>query len=301
MDFRLYIYFITVVEQATFTKAADVLHISQPSLSAAIKRLEQGVGMTLLERSTRHIKVTEEGNILYHEAKKLVNHYQHVSNEMNRLKREGPLQLQIGLIESSHFWVPKILKSFKRDYPHAQINLHEILSLPDVENALMNFDIHLAITNQFLNSEMIEATPLYQERLVVVLPNGHRLASKRELRFADMEGEAFIVCKEGFQTRKDILHAFGKSGFQPKIQFEIERFETACRLVDEGLGMTILPENYVDQAMNGNYTIRPIVGEDIARHVYLAYEKNRYLPPIVLRYIELIETYFKVNHRITTK
>src|SRR5690606_12320824 len=114
MDQRLLTYFICVVEKASFTSAASALHISQPSLSAAIKKLESKLGLKLLNRSTRNLKLTREGEILYEEAKKLTVHFDHIAKEMKRLKQEGPLELNIGLIESAKFWLPKIIKSFKQ-------------------------------------------------------------------------------------------------------------------------------------------------------------------------------------------
>ncbi|MCC2248554.1 LysR family transcriptional regulator [Virgibacillus sp. AGTR] len=293
MEFRHLVYFVTIVEQSTYTRAATVLHVSQPSLSAAIKKLENEVGLTLIKRNTRSLEVTSEGKILYQEAKKLLNHYQHVSKEMIRLKEQGPLELTIGLIESSNFWVPKILKQFQKEYQDAHIKLLEILSLTDVEKALTNFDIHLAITNQNLNNDAIETLPIYEEKLVAVLPQGHNLQDHTELTIYDLKDETFIICKEGFQTREDILYAFAKSGIQPMIQFEIERFETACRLVIEGLGITVVPENYVKNTVHSDYHIKHINDSHLSRSVYLAYEKNRYLPPIVLKFIGLVEEFFK--------
>ncbi len=293
MDFRQLIYFITVVEHGTFTKAATALHVSQPSLSASIKKLEINTGLQLLKRNTRSLEVTKEGYIVYQEAKKLFHHYNHVNKEIQRLKQHGPQELSIGLIESANFWVPKILQRFRKTYPQAKIKLHEVLSLTDVEKSLHHFDIHLAITNQYVKSHDIEATPIYEEQLVAILPRKHRLLQKQTaLEMKDFQDEAFIICKEGFQTRADILNAFNKAGITPAFAFEIERFETACRLVDEGLGITILPETYVKHEINGTYQIKSISDSNISRHVYIAYEKNHYLPPIVVHFIDLIKNFF---------
>src|SRR5699024_6243875 len=248
MDIRQLKYFITVADEHTYTRAASLLHISQPSLSAAIKKLESEVGLTLIDRSARDLRLTKEGQILYQEAQKLLHHHEHVSFEMDRLKQQGPLELSIGLIESSMFFVPDILTRFKAEYHNVRVSLLETLSLTDVKKALNNFEIHLAITNQYIHQEDIETIPIYEENLVALIPPQHHLIRKETLHIDDLEGENFIVCKEGFQTRQDILNAFSKSGVKPDIQFEIERFETGCSLVEEGLGITVVPENYVRYA-----------------------------------------------------
>ncbi|MEW9674864.1 LysR family transcriptional regulator [Lentibacillus sp. L22] len=294
MDIRQLTYYITLVEEATYTRAADQLHISQPSLSAAIKKLEHELGLTLIDRGKHHFQVTKEGKILYQEAKKLLNNYEHIHNEMTRLKQHGPMEISIGLIESTMFFMPKILSTFTNQHPDVRVRLLETLSLYDVENALHNFDVQLAITNQYMYDREFEAIPLYQEKLVALIPYGHELEDKNELQMKELAGKKLIVCKEGFQTRADILNAFSKAGVTPNIQFEIERFETGCRLVESGLGITIVPENYVKFSKKPDCRIKTIHDASISRTVYLVYEKNRYLPPIVRQFISLITGLFGV-------
>ncbi|MFC0015017.1 MULTISPECIES: LysR family transcriptional regulator [Allobacillus] len=293
MDTRQLRYYVALIEAGTYTKAAEQLHISQPSLSATIKKLEESVGLTLINRGSRSLHMTHEGKILYEEARRFLQHFQHVTDEMERLKQQGPLEISIGLIESTIFFVPEILKQFKQEYEEAKVSLMETLSLSDVERALYNFDIHLAITNQNIFQNDIETLPIYEEKLVTLIPSGHRLANKRTIQLHDLENESFIVCKEGFQTRQDILNAFNRAGVQPNIQFEIERFETSCSLVEKGLGITVVPENYVTYSKHTNLVVKSLAEDNISRTVYLAYVNNRYMPPIVKRFIEMIETYFK--------
>lgn len=293
MELRQLKYFATLVEQTTYTRAAQKLHITQPSLTASMKKLEKELNFALVDKRYREFRLTNEGEILYHEAKKLLNHFEHVSHEMVRLKDVGPPILSIGLIESSMFFIPEVLEKFKHEQPDVRVSLLETLSLNDVTKALSNFRIHMAITNQFIQDEEIETIPIYKERLVALIPPGHELEHQSKLRITDLEGQDFIVCKEGFQTRKDIVDAFHKAGVYLNIQFEIERFETGCSLVENGLGITVVPENYVRFSKKSLQTmIKPFHDESIARTVYLAYDKNRYLPPVVKRFITFVEEFF---------
>src|SRR5699024_11181415 len=258
MDYRLLLYFTTLIDQGSFTKAAKALYISQPSLSTAIKQFEEDMGIVCIKRSTRKISVTKEGEILYIEAKKLLNHTEHVKNEMIRLRDNGPLELQIGVIESIIFWLPKVLSTYRQDHPNMQIKLHELLGVEEVERALQNYHIHLAITNQHFESKDIATTPIYKENLVTVLPNRHPLQHHKYVTMEDLQHDNLIISKEGFQTREDILNEFRKSGITPNVQFEIERFETACSLVKEGLGITIAPENYMKTWDRPSFIIKPL-------------------------------------------
>lgn len=293
MDQRLLLYFTTLIDEGSFTKAAKKLFISQPSLSGAIKKLETDIGITLIERTTRNISITKEGEILYIEAKKLLNHSNHVKNEMNRLKKMGPLELQIGVIESAIFWLPKVLASYNKKNPDIHIKLFELLGLDEVELALENYHIHLAITNQHFESKEIETIPIYKENLVAVLPNGHFLREKEHISIYDLQYEKLILSKAGFQTRTDILNEFRKAGIIPNIQFEIERFETACSLVEEGLGLTIIPENYINRWNRSTLITKKLHSNNLSRSVYIAYLKNRYIPPVVESFIDLVKSYLQ--------
>ncbi|MGC8228196.1 LysR family transcriptional regulator [Pseudobacillus badius] len=297
MEIRQLYYFIAIAEKRTFTEAASALHISQPSLSTAIKKLENELGLTLLDRSNREVQLTKEGEIFYQKAKKLINHFEHVTDEMKRLRENGPRELSLGMIESAKYWVPKVLSLFKAEHNDVRIQLMDILSLTDVEKALNNFEIHAAITNQYIDNEEIEAIPIYEERLVALLPGNHPLKNASSLVIDDLNEEPFIICKEGFQTRIDILNAFKKSGVKPNIQFEVERFEMSCRLVEEGMGATILPENYVKFDRQASFHVKPLEDPNLSRMVYLAFNKNSYLPPLVLRFMSLVNAFFngKVN------
>lgn len=293
MDHRLLLYFTTLIDKGTFTKAAKALHISQPSLSSAIKKLEDNMSLTLIERSTRKISLTKEGEILYKEAKKLLNHFKYVKKEMIRLKNEGPLELKIGLIESVKFWLPKVIASYRESNPNVHIKLLEVLGLKQVETALQNYKIHLAITNQYFENDEILTVPIYKENLVALLPKGHHLEHVKNISINDLEDEEFIICQEGFQTRQDILNAFRKSGINPNIHFEIERFETACSLVEERLGITIVPENYIKSINHSTFSIKTVTNTNLSRTVYIACMKNRYLPPVVEHFINTTKIFFE--------
>ncbi|GKV66210.1 MULTISPECIES: LysR family transcriptional regulator [Sporosarcina] len=293
MDHRSLVYFTTLIEEGSFTQAAKALFISQPSLSSAIKKFEDTVGLKLIDRSTRNISLTKEGEIMYEEAKKLLSHFNYFQKEAIRLKEDGPLELHIGLIESVRFWLPKLLASYSTIHPDIHIKLLEVLGFAQVEAALKNYQIHLAITNQLFESEEIEMSPIYTERLVALLPQGHPLQHTEHLSISDLKGEEFIICKEGFQTRNDILNEFRKSGIKPTIHFEIERFETACALVEEGLGITIVPENYLRKPDHPSLTVKKLTNSNLSRTVYIAYMKNRYLPPVIEEFIETTKEFFK--------
>lgn len=293
MDIKQLHYFIAVSEQMNFSKAAEKLHISQPSLSNAIKKLEQEIGSPLLERNTRNLQLTEAGELLFERAKVIVKNMEVLKIEMDEVIVHGTRDITIGVMESIKHWLPKVIANYKKDYPHMKIHLVDILGSKRVKKSLKSYKTHLIITNQLMDDPELEVQTLYEERLVAVLPLHHPLAQKDTLTISDICEEPFIISSEGFQTRRDILTSFEQAGKNINIQFEIERFETAVSLVREHLGVTILPENYLQGPTAKTIVKKEIEGLNLSRNVYLVYLKNRHLPLAIRQLLKDIVQFFE--------
>lgn len=292
MDLKQLSYFVTIVDQMSFSKAAQILHISQPSLSNAIKSLEGELGFQILERSTRNIGITEAGHILYKRAVHLLSEMEIAKKEMGEVKLIGSGELQIGMIESAKHWIPKVIRPYIKEFPDIRIKLTEVLSRADVKSSLRNYETHLIITNQFIEEDDITTIPLYHEKLVLLLHTNHPLAKLEYIELKDLVGEPFIISSEGFQTRHDVLNFFKTENIIPNIKYEIERFETALILVRENLGITLIPENYLQGPYDYSIVKRTIDSIEIDRTVYLTYLKNRYVSPAIHDFINRTNSYF---------
>ncbi|BFH14418.1 LysR family transcriptional regulator [Paenibacillus dendritiformis] len=297
MDIKQLFYFVTVADQLSYSKAAQKLHISQPSLSNAIKNLEHEVGSPLLERSTRKIELTDAGKVLYAKSLQLLSQMNILKKEMQEVRLTGSGELIIGMIESVRHWVPKVIREYQGRYPSMRIKLIEVLSRKAVIDSLRKYHTHLIITNQCIEEEDIESLPLYTEKLVLVLHRDHPLSAKESITFAELAEEPFIISMEGFQTREDILEAFALEQVSPNIQFEIERFETALTLVRENLGVAIIPENYLVEPQDDTIIRKTMDSPALERTVYLTYMKNRYLAPAVQSFLEDIQRSFAPDQK----
>lgn len=293
LDLKQLQYFIAVTEQMNFSKAAEKLHISQPSLSNAIKKLEQEIGSPLLKRNTRNLQLTEAGELLYERAKVILKNMEVLKIEMDEVIVHGTSEVTIGVMESIKHWLPKVIANYKRDYPQMKIHLVDILGSKRVKKSLKSYKTHVIITNQRMDDDELEVQSLYEERLVAVLPLNHPLAEKDRLTFADLCNDPFIISTEGFQTRLDILSAFEQANVKMNIQYEIERFETAVSLVRENLGITILPENYLQGPTAKTIVQKEIDGPNLRRNVYLISLKNRHLPLAIRHLLANIVEFFE--------
>ncbi|WNS75390.1 LysR family transcriptional regulator [Bacillus sp. DTU_2020_1000418_1_SI_GHA_SEK_038] len=293
MDIRQLRYFVTVVQEKNYSKAASILHISQPSLSNAIRKLETAVGFQLLERNTRRLALTDSGRIFYKRSLQLIRNFDNMLKDLDAIKQHGTGKITIGMIESTKFWLPKAVNKFKKSFSNIQFQLIEILGKETVYKSLMQYDVHFTITNQPIDKKEIHLIPLYDENLILLTHKDDILNQKERITLHDLKGRDFIISKVGLRTREDILKAFEEEKIIPQIMYEIERFETAYSFVEQGLGVTILPESYIKYTPNPNITMHMIESEHLKRTVYLAYLKDRYLSPAVCDLLEEIKGFFK--------
>ncbi len=290
---------MTVADQLSYSKAAQKLHISQPSLSNAIKNLEHEVGSPLFERSTRKIELTDAGSVLYEKSIRLLSQMNILKKEMEEVKLTGRGELVIGMIESVRQWVPQVIREYQGRFPSIHIKLFEVLSRKAVVDSLRKYHTHLIITNQCIHEDDIESLPLYKEKLVLVLHRDHSLSEKETITFEELAREPFIISMEGFQTREDILNAFALEQVSPNIKFEIERFETALTLVRENLGLAIIPENYLVEPKDVSIVHKTLDSPALERTVYMMFMKNRYLAPAVQCFLEEIQRSFAPGQKAT--
>ncbi|MCG3088430.1 LysR family transcriptional regulator [Sporosarcina cyprini] len=293
MDLKQLTYFVTIVEQKSFSKAASVLHISQPSLSNAIKNLEEEVGFKLLERNTRNIGLTESGQLLYERALHILLDMTILEKEMQEARLVGKGELRLGMIESVKHWIPKVIRKYEGKFPDMNLFLTEELSGEDVKRSLRQYKSHAIITNQLIDEDDIQTVPLYKEKLVLVVHEDHPLANKDAVELSDLQEEPFIITSEGFQTREDVLETFTAKGISPYIKYEVERFETALSLILENLGVSLIPENYLADRLSARLVHKEIVSSSLERKVYLTYLKDRYMAPAIEAFIEETILFFR--------
>lgn len=291
MELYQFKYFEAVARNQSFTKASTELHISQPSLSQAIKLTEKECNCQLLERNTRKVYLSEAGIIFLKHSRNMLKQLKIVNEEMSEVQNIGAGIINIGIIESSKYWIPKILTIFQKHYPTVKVSITELIDINRIKEALINYDIHLSIAPSQPKNPVNKYSHIYKERFEVVVPAGHRLIRQKDIKLTDLKQEKFILCKEGFQTRQIIVEACKNAGFEPNISHQLERLETACSLVEAGLGITILPKNYLGYANTDLERIQ-IRSPAPSRSVYLAYNPNRYLAPSVKAFMGYIFNFF---------
>ncbi|MEK5148419.1 LysR family transcriptional regulator [Psychrobacillus sp. FSL K6-4615] len=290
MDLRRMYYFNATVKYQSFSRAAKSLHISQPSLSNAIKTLELEINAPLIERTTKQFQLTELGQQFYERSKSLLAQFEVMDTELKELAKGEQLEIRLGMIESANHWFSQVIIAYQKQYPQNQITLIDTLYNQTVRQALLGLNVHGVITNQHIVDQEIKSELLYTEPYVVLTKKDHPFATKEKITLVDFAEESLIIGMPEFQTSAQILKAFEQENITPHIQYKIERFEMIKVLVEEGLGIALLPQQYVNHHLSESLISRQVHSDFLSRSVYLSTMKDRTFPESILKLFELIKT-----------
>ncbi len=253
MEIRHLRYFVAVAEELHFGRAAQRLGMAQPPLSQQIRRLEQELGVQLLQRSKRRVQLTEPGRAFLDEARKVIAQVGIAVAVAQRASRGEVGRLAIGFLGAATFsLLPAILKVFRQRYPGVEIELHELKS-SELIQSLHQGRIHVGLVRMPVNDELLSVEPILQEKLVVALPEHHLLAEKPRVDFRDLAGEAFLLpprqLAPGFYEQ--LAELSQRAGFSLRIGAEASQLQTILNLVAAGMGITVVPESVMQMGGRG--------------------------------------------------
>lgn len=292
-------YFVTIVRHSSFSKAAEALHMSQPSLSKSIQNLEKELGAPLLERTTREFRLTEAGILLFERATSILQQMKMLKEELKENINGDRTEIHIGMIESAHKWFTGLMAIHRESYPCNTFTVMDTLYNETVLEALLRYDVHAAVTNQELIHDQVEAVPLYEERFMAVYPENHPLSTMDSVRLEDLCEYPLIIGMPRFRTHDQILSAFEQAGLMPDIQFQIERFEMAKKVVAQEMGIALLPEHYVSGDLPDSLSYRPVNDDRLKRNVYFCFVKSRHFPSSIVNFINLVLDRFNVSSSLS--
>lgn len=275
----------------TFSDAAKHLDISQPTLSNMIAKLEEQLGLSLFDRTTRTLALTAEGERLALVAQGLVRDFQATLRNIHDTANSRHGRLSMAVLPSIAASIaPTAIQLFLEDYPEFDIQLHDTTrqdGLVWVLDRIVDFGI---LTDAPKLSELRNET-IFVDHFQAVVQRSSPLAHKKKLSWQDVESEPVILTGTQ-QIRRDIETRWSQSGLSIRPRFEVEHILTGLSLVSAGLGITILPHLYLPGAMSGDLCAIPLEAKDFSREIQLIHRADRVLPPPVIRMMECFKEAF---------
>jgi LysR family hydrogen peroxide-inducible transcriptional activator len=234
-------YFLAVAQHGSFTAAAEVCHVSQPSLSAQVAKLEGELGGPLLERSRRGARLTPRGQILRPRALEALQQLESGKEELEALSGLKRGQVILGCLPTTGAYIlPGVLSAFREAHPSLQVKLREESS-PILGKALIDSLVDLALMDEAGLAPGLRSEILFREPLLVIAPRSHRFAARKRISLEKLGGEPLILMKSGHGFRKIVLDALGQAGVEPRIVYETDGIDTVQTLVEAGLGLSLVP------------------------------------------------------------
>lgn len=285
MDLRQLRYFIAVAEERNFTRAAERLHIAQPPLSRQIQLLEEDLGVLLISRGSRPLRLTDAGRVFHEQALQILGRVEQMKAATRRVGNNERTVLAIGFVASTLYsGLPTLLRRLRKHAPELDIQLLEMMSIQQLE-ALKTGRIDVGFGRVRSNDEAIERTVLREERLVLAIPPGTPLAAHGSpVALSEIAGEQLIVYpKDPRPSFADqVLTLLHDHGVRPAAVHEVRELQTAMGLVAADMGVCVIPATA--------RTLRPDL-------VYRLIQDEHATSPIILshrindgsRYIQLVK------------
>lgn len=263
--------FCAVVEKRSFTKAGDVVHRTQSTISTQILALEKLYGTTLLDRSGKEITLTENGKILYENAKKIIEMVENLQNKIEESKKEikGNIVIGASTIPGTYI-LPKVMSGFKEKYPEVAV-LMKIANSKEIINRILEHELEIGIVGEKINDKKLEYVDLVKDRIVLVAPHSHKWVRKANITLKDLREEKFISREDGSGTKATLEKILKTKGIKLNINVILESTEAVKEGIKAGLGLSFLSEWAIKDESLKEIKIN---GLEINRYFYLVFLKN---------------------------
>jgi LysR family hydrogen peroxide-inducible transcriptional activator len=242
-------YFCAVAEAGSFSRAAEQSHVSQPSLSQQIMKLEDELGARLFDRLGRSVRLTETGQTFLPRARAVLRELEAARGDVVEQKDSIGGAVTIGVIPTvAPYFLPQHLTRFSRKYPQVQLTVVEEIT-PALLELLRASKVDLAVLALPVRGHEFESFPLLTEPLFAALPRDHKLAKRRSLSLKDLRSQPFLLLRDGHCFRDTAVAACDRARLHPQIIFESGQFSSLLSMVGAGMGVSIVPEMAIDEKL----------------------------------------------------
>ena len=244
MDIKHLRYFKTVADLSSFTKAAQQLHIAQPAISMAIRKLEEELELTLLHRKDRKVSLTDEGHHLYRHACRIIQASEDALLEMQELKGllKGEVRVGIPSMLGSYYF-PPILMAFRDRYPQLTLTvidggagkLQELLEKGEL-------DLAVVVDQWMPDSSTLQSRVFLREQMMVISPKDHPFAALDSILYEQLFAEELVMFNSGYFHRNVVDRLSAEAGITPNISFETNLIPLIKSIVKQGFAISTLME-----------------------------------------------------------
>jgi LysR family transcriptional regulator, hydrogen peroxide-inducible genes activator len=297
MELQQLRYVVAVARTGNFSRAAEQCHVSQPSLSQQILKLEDELGERLFDRMKRVAKLTPHGEAFLRRAVHILHEVDAAKRDVTEAKDLLRGTITVGVLPTiAPYLLPEAMAKFTEKYSGVEIVVHEDTTAQLLKHTLA-YEIDFALVSQPINDERLVVRDMFAEELLLALPPGHPLTRKRNIKVADLADDRLIVMKEGHCLGDQVLRFCERHDWRPQISFRSAQLETIQALVRAGLGISLIPAMAVQGNVDDTLEYRSLKSPRPERKIVAVWPNQRPPGRASNEMLKVISTRFvKPNH-----
>lgn len=288
MDVRDLQVFLSVAKHLNYTRAAEEVNLSQPSVSVRMRQLERDLGSKLFEQLGKKVALTVAGELLIPYATRIISAMEDIRHAVGELQGLERGSLRIGASTTPGMYlVPQTIAHFKQRYPRIEVHL-AVKDTRQIEEGIIQNEFDFGFVGGHLAGNEVDVFPWLTDQIVLVVAPTHPLARKKSVKSHDLKRERFILREPGSATRATILSHLQRSNLTVETVMELENPESVKKAVQSGLGIAFISMFAVETELKAKSLVAVRVrGLDIRRELKIAHRKEKHLGPAAKAFIEM--------------
>jgi DNA-binding transcriptional LysR family regulator len=290
--------FCRVVEEGSFTKAAQAQNMTQPSVTKQVGALEEHLGVQLFTRAAKQVRLTPAGQMVYDYAREILQMVVKCERAVTELKQPGSGHVTLACVHTiGLFTLPDLLAEYARAWPHVRINVRTG-SINETINMVLQGEVDLGLLTSPVVHERLESRPLFEDPLVVVAAPAFAAKLPEEVTLATLAQQPLIAYVRGSRFRTATEQLLEQAGIKPEVVMEFDTHDAIKTMVGLGFGLAVAPRSVVakDMARGDLVTLNVPSLPASSRTASLILRRDEIRPPAVATFLSLLDAHFPHPH-----
>jgi LysR family transcriptional regulator, low CO2-responsive transcriptional regulator len=280
--------FEATARHGSFTRAAEELYLTQPTVSIQVKQLTKAVGLPLFEQIGKRLYLTQTGEKLLSTCQEIFNGLEQFEMSVADLKGMKQGQLKLAVITTAKYFVPRLLGPFCKRYPGIDISL-KVTNHKRIQESMLANEDDLYIISQTPEQPDLSVHPFLENPLIVLAPTSHPLAKKKNIPIEMLNNEPFIMRESGSGTRIAVENLFAQHDIKVKVSLELGSNEAIKQAIAGGLGISVLSQHtIISEGLTGEFASLDVQGFPIERHWYVASLAGKQLSVVAETFLQFL-------------
>ncbi len=287
-------FFLQVVEEGSFSKAADTVGRTQPAVSIAIRRLEEEVGAPLLDRSQKTPTLTEAGEVIRDYAQRIITLRDQAREAVAELRTLKRGRVRVGANESTSLYLlPQVILNFREHHPEVKVEIYRHVS-ERLPREVLERNVDFAVLASEPGDRDLESFPILKDELVLILHPEHPLAGRETVKVEELGRESFLAHNVRTGSRNKVIEVFSEHHTPLNITLELATVETIKRFVQLNVGLAFVPRMCVSEELErGTLATIPVEGLTYHRTLWVTHRRNMTFSPAASAFLKIMRQHAK--------